>query len=132
MRVLITLVESLSHYPSVLHNADEIARYILMTDDIGNPDWEEEAGPEEIAAMAEGFRNCSATLREISLDGLINNEGMIDPEQIETYMELETDPPPIIVWGKKICEGNHRVQVARAKGQKTIMAYVIQNNEEPF
>ena len=82
--------------------------------------------------MRELFSDSSATLREVPLDRLEYNGGCGDEAKVENYGKLTTEAPPIIVRGNHIIDGNHRVKVARAKGQKTILAYVVRWDDEPI
>lgn len=41
------------------------------------------------------------------------------------YSTLATKAPPIVVEGRKLMDGNHRLEAARLRGETTIDAYVI-------
>lgn len=110
-------------YPPTL-DEEELIAYAMDHDPLG-----EEIDPEMLESMFEG---ASASLRWIPLEGLIYNPGVAVAGRQKAYAAMTTTPPPIIVRGKEIVDGNHRVKVARAKGQTHMWAYVLYWDEEPL
>ena len=69
-------------------------------------------------------------LKKIRLSSLIPDWNM-DLNRAKEYAEMHTDVPPIVYdrLGKSIIDGNHRVEAAKMRGDKTILAYVgLRNN----
>jgi len=98
-------------YPSVL-TSDEMASFVV---DYGLQDWQGELDYNEAKDIARYAKEWKLT--EIPLDLF---EWVTDPS-------YKTDLPPII--GKNngeydVLDGKHRIGAAKARGEKTILAYV--------
>lgn len=112
-------------FPRRLNNEDELIDYAL--EQAG--EWADEIDPH---LMRDLFGDSGADLRLISLAGLEFNGGAGDDAKVEDYAALDTCPPPIIVQGKQIIDGNHRVRAARRKGETHIWAYVMFSTDDPL
>lgn len=51
--------------------------------------------------------------------------GCAEQEHAEYFATLTTKAPPIIVEGRRLKDGNHRLEAARLRGEEFIDAYVI-------
>jgi len=51
--------------------------------------------------------------------------GCAEQEHAVYYSTLDTKAPPIVVEGRQLMDGNHRLEAARLRGETTIDAYVI-------
>lgn len=70
------------------------------------------------------FFGRGATLQRIPVENLVyGNE--VDPDIVDIYANKTTQAPPIIVIGGMVENGNHRLAAARARGDATILAYVL-------
>jgi hypothetical protein len=143
MREYITIVENMNQWPQTL-TGEELVRYMALTDNylgsLADPSyadiyWDEQVESGDVAANLKRYAGCTATLRRIPIEGLIRNNGYVDDETLEDYERARSfsAAPPIVVRGKHILEGNHRVEVARRWGEEDIMAYVVTGpDEEPL
>jgi hypothetical protein len=62
-------------------------------------------------------------LREVNVEDL--NPGYTDDEKLESYINLTSEPPPILLDHRgQIMDGFHRVKAQKAKKLPTIMAFV--------
>jgi hypothetical protein len=126
MRTWIDIVESVQQWPKIL-TGDDLLRYMQTTDAFYDPDDEEATA--ELADPSGPYAKSSAELRVIPIANLNFNEGSVDEEMVDEYMDMlasGSQPPPIIVHGSEIVDGNHRVTMAHRQGAETILAYVIQ------
>lgn len=65
-----------------------------------------------------------ATLRTIPIKGLVHGND-VDDDVVDIYAGKSTQAPPIIVDGNVVEDGNHRLAAAKARGETTILAYVL-------
>lgn len=82
--------------------------------------------------LEEMFGGYEGELRLVPIAGLTYNDGSGSSAKVRDYDAMETLPPPILVEGNEIKDGNHRVRVARLRGQTSIWAYVLTSTDEPI
>lgn len=85
--------------------------------------------PEMMRELLGGY---GAELKRIPISGLLFNGGYSEKAKIKRYAKMKSNPPPIIVCGKEIMDGNHRVRAALQNGETHIWAYVMFHAGEPF
>ncbi len=66
-----------------------------------------------------------ATLQTLPVDALEHGNPVAD-DVVDIYSGMSTQAPPVIVDGNVVEDGNHRLAAARARGDKTILAYVLE------
>jgi hypothetical protein len=73
-----------------------------------------------------------AHLKRIPIAGLKPNGGYYEKKKENRYHDMASEAPPIIVnpLVNMIADGNHRVRVALRKGETTILAYVLEWDDE--
>lgn len=112
-------------FPPQLSGRD-LAQYIVATDDIDySQQTRETVDWDHVEAIYEKFGNATASLKKVPITGLEMNSGRIDSDALEYYRELKTQYPPIVLIGKFIYEGNHRVALAKERGETHVWAYVV-------
>ena len=63
------------------------------------------------------------TLKEVPVDS-ITPTNATETETVEKYADKKTEAPPIVIHKDEVIDGNHRLAAAKARGDKTIKAYV--------
>jgi hypothetical protein len=100
--------------PSTL-SGDALIRYIVATDGHGRSGGDYEKG------IRADIGDATATLKPVPLSDF--EDSHVDPESISD--DGSSELPPIVVHKGSIYEGNHRVAIARARGDTHINAYVV-------
>lgn len=113
------------NWPEILRNEDEIAAFIAS---ISSEYVDEEFD-------AEYFRDTHAVLVWLPLSALQegNPDGnLADSVKEEVYMALPaTSTPPLVVEDGKIADGNHRLRVARKRGDEGAWCYEVREGPAP-
>lgn len=77
------------------------------------------------------FFNCRAILKRVPINCLkagMSDHHIYEKKKEAKYTKLsQATMPPLIVEKGKVLDGNHRLRVARKKGQKEIAIYEIQS-----
>ena len=107
------LSEALHNWPEHATNADLVAMN-REGDEDGYHD-----GDDTVYYEGRG-----ATLRTLPVAGLHPGND-VDSDVVDIYTGMTTQAPPIIVDGDVVENGNHRLAAARARGDETILAYVL-------
>jgi hypothetical protein len=118
-----TFKETLEPYPQELKDEYAIADYIEELDSSANAD-----------AFRDGNfgKHIKAVLKTIKINDLKEGDGDHNQpsKQKQTRIEMKSKNgkpfPPILVDGKTVIDGNHRFRFAKKRGDKDILAYVIE------
>lgn len=101
-----------------LSGGEKIAAYVQ----------EQSSSEVDTGLIKEEFRRDTAVLSVVAVSDL--EEGSADnnlreEDKEQSFLAMATVPPPLLVRGKQVLDGNHRLRVARARGAKQLLAYVI-------
>jgi hypothetical protein len=113
-------------WPLVLKDAHEISAYIS---DSSPGDVDEEF-------IEEFYFNSHARLEKVLISEIVAgspDHNIADPAKQKKYEKLNSAnrPPIVLGFDKEVCDGNHRLRDAIAKGETHIWAYVpISNDQE--
>jgi hypothetical protein len=107
-------------WPARLGSAKAIVKFVLSVSDA---DDDEEA-------LLEWFHGRKATLKEVDVSWLKRQEDveLRDEEAVSHYAGLsaETSPPLIVEDDGVIQDGAHRYEAAKKRGDKKLLAYVLE------
>lgn len=115
-------------WPAILHGPEIVDVIILIEcgvsaddfamwreDEIDNRTWE--------PYLDAGW---TARLETLTVDEVEEPEGgCAEQAHAVYYSTLDTKAPPIVVEGRKLMDGNHRLEAARLRGETRIDAYVV-------
>lgn len=104
-----------------------------LEDNIEIADYIAECSLEEVdrEIIEENYRGCFAVLKEVEISSLVmglEDNHLIDNQKQLRYNKMTKEIPPIVIKGSKVIDGHHRVRALISKNIKTIMAYVVQEN----
>lgn len=104
-------------WPKRLKDAEVIVAFVQQVSPID----------EDEDSLLEWFEGRSATLKEVEVSWLKRQEGVELRSEEGDYAKLsaETQPPLIVDSDGTIQDGAHRFEAAKKRGDKTLLAYVL-------
>lgn len=115
-------------WPAVMRGPEIVDMIILIECGVSAehfPMWREDEHENATWEQYLGDR-CVARLETLPIADVEEPEGgCAEQEHAVYYSTLTTKAPPIILEGRKLMDGNHRLEAARIRGETRIDAYVI-------
>lgn len=120
------------HWPAVLYGPEIVDIVILIEcgmsardfpmwreDEVENATWEQYLDP-----------RWTARLENLAIADVVEPEfGCADRQHAIHYSTLTTKAPPIVVEGRRLMDGNHRLEAARIRNETRIDAYVLERTD---